>query len=273
MVSNRYKDTIPLDLDLDTSLAPSQLATLSTIITHRTIRSFHNTPLPSSTLPILLVSAQSASTSSMLQTYSILAIRDSAHKAAVAQLSGNQPFLHSAPLFLIFCADLARIASLVTKNKTLGKPLEKFDMLLTASIGTSIAGQNAAIAAEALGLGISYVGGVRNHAAELSELLRLPPRVFSLFGIAVGYADTSVEEGVKPRLPMSEMLHLETWDDSEQERNVERYDEVLGRHYHRYLNVGRNHWSEFVARWHADGGLEGREHVRGVLEGQGFGLE
>jgi nitroreductase len=92
----------------------------------------------------------------------------------------------------------------------------------------------AAIAVEALGLGICYVGVVRNLAAELSELLRLPPRVFSLFGIAIGYADTSVEEGVKPRLPMSEMFHLKTWDDSEQERNVERYDEVLGRHYHRY---------------------------------------
>ncbi|KAL2859217.1 Nitroreductase-like protein [Aspergillus pseudodeflectus] len=246
MVSNRYKDTIPLDLDLDTSLAPSQLATLSTILTHRTIRSFHSTPLPSSTLPSLLACAQSASTSSMLQTYSILAIRDPAHKAAVAQLSGNQPFLHSAPLFLIFCADL---------------------------IDAAIAGQNAAIAAEALGLGVCYVGGVRNHAAELTPLLRLPPRVFALFGIAIGYADSSVEEGVKPRLPMNEVLHMETWDNSEQERNVERYDELLGRHYHRYLKVGRKHWSEFVARWHADGGLEGREHVRGVLEGQGFGLE
>ncbi|KAL2795191.1 Nitroreductase-like protein, partial [Aspergillus keveii] len=192
MISNRYKDTIPLDLELDDSLVPSQLATLSTILTHRTIRTFHSTPLPASTLPTLLACAQSASTSSMLQTYSILAIRDTAHKAAVAQLSGNQSFLHTAPLFLIFCADLHRMSGLATKYNQAGKPLENLDMLLTATIDASIAGQNVAIAAEALGLGICYVGGVRNCAAELTALLRLPPRVFSLFGIAVGYADSSV---------------------------------------------------------------------------------
>ncbi|KAL3446425.1 Nitro/flavin reductase [Aspergillus insuetus] len=246
---------------------------LSTVLTHRTIRTFHSTPLPPSTLPTLLACAQSASTSSMLQTYSILAIRDPSHKAAVAQLSGNQPFLHSAPLFLIFCADLHRMSNLATKYNQPGKPLENMDMLLTATIDASIAGQNVAIAAEALGLGICYVGGVRNCAKELTELLRLPPRVFALFGIAVGYADSSVGEGVKPRLPMREVLHVETWDDSEQERDVERYDEMLGRHYHRYLKVGRKSWSEFVAGWHADGVLEGREKVRGLLAGQGFGLE
>jgi nitroreductase len=272
MISNRYKDTIPLDFDLDDFLAPSRLQTLSAILMHRTIRTFHSTPLPASTLPTLLACAQSASTSSMLQTYSILAIRDPNHKAAVAQLSGNQSFLHTAPLFLIFCADLHRMCSFATKYSQKGKPLANLDMLLTATIDASIAGQNVAIAG-ALGLGICYVGGVRNCAAELTGLLRLPPRVFALFGIAVGYADSSVEEGVKPRLPMREVLHVETWDDSEQERDVERYDEVLGRHYHRYLKVGRKIWSEFVAGWHADGVLEGREKVRGVLEGQGFGLE
>jgi nitroreductase len=144
MVSNRYRSNIPLDLDLDLDASPAsyQLATLSTILTHRTIRSFHNTPLPSSTLPILLASAQSASTSSMRQTYSILASRDPAHKAAVAQLSGNQPFLRSAPLFPVFCADLDRMSSLVSKYNQKGKPLEKLDMLLTATIDASIAGQN-----------------------------------------------------------------------------------------------------------------------------------
>ncbi|KAL3492061.1 Nitroreductase-like protein [Aspergillus germanicus] len=240
MISNRYKDTIPLNLDLDRhdSLPPSQLAALSTILTHRTIRTFPPTPLPP-----------------------ILAVRDPAHKAAVAQLSGNQSLLHTAPLFLIFCADLHRMSSLATKYNQPGKPLENLDMLLTATIDASIAGQNVAIAAEALGLGICYVGGVRNCAAELTELLRLPPRVFALFGIAVGYVDCSVVEGVKPRLPMREVLHMETWDDSEQERDVERYDEMLGKHYHRYLKVGRKSWSEFVAGWHADGVLEGREKI------------
>ena len=48
-------------------------------------------------------------------------------------------------------------------------------MFLTAVVDASLAAQNAATAAEGMGLGICYVGGARNHPRELAELLQPAP--------------------------------------------------------------------------------------------------
>ncbi|CAM5624427.1 FMN reductase (NADPH) OS=Lysinibacillus sphaericus OX=1421 GN=nfrA1 PE=3 SV=1 [Lysinibacillus sphaericus] len=42
------------------------------------------------------------------------------------------------------------------------------------------------IAAESMGYGICYIGGVRNKPEEISELLNLPDYVFPLFGLTIG---------------------------------------------------------------------------------------
>ena len=65
-------------------------------------------------------------------------------------------------------------------------------------IDTALAAQNAAIAAESMGLGICYIGGIRNNLEEVSNLLKTPNRVIPLFGLAVGYP-TKVNCDQKPR--------------------------------------------------------------------------
>ncbi|KAL4922080.1 Nitroreductase-like protein [Aspergillus aurantiobrunneus] len=268
LLEERYKTGESSNITLNQPLPDA----LSTILQHRSIRSFLPNPLPSGTLETLIAAGQSASTTSMLQTWSVVAIQDRYHKLAAAKISGGQAFIRQAPLFLIFCPDLNRLTNLAAKYQQAGKPLENMDMLLVATIDAAIAGQNVAIAAEALGLGCCFVGGVRNCAKEMVELLRLPERTFGLFGMAIGYADPVQHEDIKPRLPMQEVLHYETWDGSQQDEHVGSFDKVLGRHYNKHLKIGRKAWSEFVARWKADGKLDGRENIRGLLEDQGFGL-
>lgn len=46
---------------------------------------------------------------------------------------------------------------------------------------------DAAIAAESLGLGMCYVGAIRNNAQQVAELLNLPPLTLAIFGMAIGY--------------------------------------------------------------------------------------
>ncbi|KAL4938439.1 hypothetical protein BDV06DRAFT_56337 [Aspergillus oleicola] len=246
--------------------------TIETILAHKSTRSFLPTPLSRGVLENLIAAAQSAPTSSMQQSYSIIAIQDSAHKDAVSRICGNQDFIRQAPLFLIFCADLNRMSRISEKYEVENKALERIDMLLTAVVDAALAAQNAVVAAEAIGLGTCFVGGVRNHAKELVELLNIPERMFGLVGLAIGYSDPSVKEEVKPRLPMEEILHYERWNGSRQEGNMRLFDEVMGRHHHRLLKIGRRPWSEFVAEWEADGVLDGRENMRALLEDQGFGL-
>ena len=61
------------------------------------------------TLEMLVAAAQSASTSSNLQAWSLVAVEDSARKARLAELVGNQAHVRAAPLFLVWLADLARL--------------------------------------------------------------------------------------------------------------------------------------------------------------------
>ncbi|KAI1325575.1 Nitroreductase [Xylariaceae sp. FL0255] len=205
------KDTIP---QIPTNPA------LELILKHKSVRHFlPNMPLPPGTLEVLITAAQSAATSSHLQLWTAISITDAqpSHKARIATLCGAQSFINAAPLFLIFCADLHRLTDLSAHYELPGTGLNYTEMFLMASLDAGLAGQNAALAAESLGLGICYVGAVRNNLAELSEVLRLPDRVVPVFGLAVGVPDLEAvgKQGtdVKPRLPRSMVLRRETWDE------------------------------------------------------------
>ncbi|PYI14814.1 Nitroreductase [Aspergillus violaceofuscus CBS 115571] len=90
-LNNNSNNTPPID---------ASNPVLETIWRHKSIRHFLPSPLPDDALETLIASAQSASTASMLQTWSVVAVQDPSRKAAAAQLSGNQDFIRQAPLTL-----------------------------------------------------------------------------------------------------------------------------------------------------------------------------
>ena len=85
---------------------------------------------------------------------------------------------------------------------------------MVALIDASLAAQNAAIAAESMGMGICYIGGIRNDLEAVSELLGLPDRVIPLFGLAVGYPEGNSD--VKPRLPFQAIYHEDSYQKEEE---------------------------------------------------------
>ncbi|MFK4875335.1 nitroreductase family protein [Novosphingobium sp. ZW T3_23] len=54
-----------------------------------------------------------------------------------------------------------------------------------AAVDASLAAQNAALAAESIGLGVVFLGVLRNAAREVAEIVGLPPHAFFTFGMAV----------------------------------------------------------------------------------------
>jgi hypothetical protein len=121
-------------------------------LAHRSVRKFTAHPVTDGELAALVAAAQSASTSSNLQPWSVVAIRDPEHKARLAALANGQQFINQAPLFLVWIADLGRVHRLAERS---GRPLDGADYLestLIAFIDTALAAQNAVIAAESLGL-------------------------------------------------------------------------------------------------------------------------
>ena len=78
----------------------------------------------------------------------------------------------------------------------------QYEPLLIGSMDVGIAMQNATLAAESLGYGIVYCGGVRGFAKGISELLNIPENALFLCGLSIGVIDEEKStEKVKPRLP------------------------------------------------------------------------
>ncbi|WP_433584737.1 NADPH-dependent oxidoreductase [Microbacterium hydrocarbonoxydans] len=252
----------------DESLCLDESGTIRGLLAHRSVRAFDGRPVDPAIVDTLVTAAQSASTSSNLQSWSVVVVRDKTHKSAVAALAGDQEFIREAPLFLVFVADWARGAAISRSRGEAAEGIGYFDSTLVATIDAAIAAQNAIVAAEALGLGAVFVGAVRNRPDELSALLGLPDASYPVVGVAVGWPDTARPTRVKPRLPQSVVRHDERYA-SASASDLARYDEALRRFNESQGRTGS--WLDaVVARVRSRSALHGRERLRGILSSRGL---
>lgn len=246
-----------------------QLAHLEVLLDHRSLRSYRSTPLPEGTLETMVAAAQSAATSSNLQTWSVVAIRDPDRKARLAELAGGQAHISQCPLYLVWLADLARLSSL---GDHLGLPhaaLDYLEMFLTSAVDATLAAQNAVVAAEGLGLSTVYIGSMRNQPEAVAEVLGLPPHVFAVFGLCVGYADQ--EAAIKPRLPQSVVLHHEQYETGSQLEGIEAYNQTMREFYRDQAMQVDVDWAEHsLNRVAQPESLSGRDRLPKALKALGF---
>lgn len=232
----------------DFSLNTDWNDTLSTLLSHRSIRAYLPNPLPPETLELMVAAAQSASTSSNLQTWSVVAVEERERKEQLSQLAGNQAHIRQCPLFLVWLVDLARLTHIAERRGLPHEGLDYLEMFVMATVDAALAAQNAAVAAESLGLGIVYIGAMRNHPEDVAAVVGLPPHVFAVFGMCVGYPDPAKSAAIKPRLPQSAVLHRETYKLTEQDEAIARYNDVMKAFYsEQQMNIPGD-WSEHSAK-------------------------
>ncbi len=247
---------------------------LTTLLAHRSVRRYKPGALPPGTLEMLVAAAQSAASSSNLQVWSVIAVTDPTGKAEAARLCGDQDSIRQCPLFLVFCADLARLTSVSEREGLPGAALDYAEMFVTAAIDASLAAQNAAVAAEGLGLGTCYIGGARNHPQELAALLNLPPRVIALFGLTVGWPAEEDTSEIKPRLPQSGLVFHETYDAEARDTAVTTYNQTMQGFYARQKMDVHGDWCQHSAKRVAGPeSLSGRDILGQILEERGFGMK
>ena len=247
---------------------------IETALNHRSVRNFTANELPAGTLERLTAAAQSAATSSNLQSFSIIAIADPARKSEVATLCGDQEFIRQAPLFLLFCADLSRLTFVSEAEGLPGEALDYLEMFLIGCVDASLAGQNTALSAESMGLGICYVGAARNRPVELATLLNFPKKVFALFGMAIGFPAENSTAQVKPRLGQSEILHHEVYSPEQREEQISHYDSIMQAAYEAQGRPGIGTWSHHTAKRVATAeSLNGRHTLSESLRQLGFELK
>ncbi len=98
----RYRDPALTSLSRTNAVIELQLA-------HRSVRAFLDAPVGDEELTAIVAAAQSASTSSNLQAWSVVAVREPARRVRLATLAGDQDFIRRALLLLVWLADLGRI--------------------------------------------------------------------------------------------------------------------------------------------------------------------
>jgi nitroreductase len=246
---------------------------LANLLTHRSVRAYRPDPLPPRTVETLVAAAQSAPSSSNLQTWSVVVVEDQARKARLAEFAGGQKHIVEAPLFLVWLADLSRAERLAARSRHPDEGLRFLETFLVAVIDAALAAQNAVVAAESLGLGSVYIGAIRNKPRAVAEELGLPPNVAAAFGLCVGYPDAARPAQVKPRLRQQVVIHHERYSDAADEAGIAAYDETL-RAFQRSEGVPAIGWSEAVLkRLGSARALNGRDRLVEELRALGFKLD
>jgi FMN reductase (NADPH) len=251
--------------------------TIDQIHRHYSVRAYKPDPVSIELVEHIVAAGQRASTSSNLQVYSVMAITDVEKRARLAELCGGQKQIAQAPVFLAWCADLSRLERIcdVRGYKLVAEHVESF---LVAAVDAALAMQTAALAAESLGLGMCYIGAIRNYPAEVIELLGLPRLVFPVSGMTLGWP--AVEPFIRPRLPLHTVLHWESYDTEGETAGLAEYDLAMidtgiyeGRQVPapgRSSQVEDYSWQEHSARRVS---TPVRTGLRQVLRQQGFMLE
>lgn len=238
---------------------------LDLLKSHRSIRKFKEQAIDAGLFESLILAGQAAATSSFLQGATIVRITDPEKRSKIAKLAGGQSYVESAAEFLMFCADLKRAGNYCLEY---GKPFEGdfTEHFIIATVDVALMAQSLVTAAESEGLGICYIGGIRNDPAQVSELLELPKGVYPVFGLCLGYPDQNPE--VKPRLPISVIVKQEVYNEEGDKEAIVDYDEKIREYYKTRTGGGHGvSWTEQVAGLLSE---KARPHMKGFLEGQGF---
>ena len=199
-------------------------STLDLIRRHGSVRKYRPDPIHREMVETIVSAAQRSSTSSNLQSYSVIAITDPEKRNRLRELCGGQAHIAEAPLFLTWCADLQRLDR-VCELRGYAQVTDYVENFLIAAVDAAIAAQTAAIAAESLGLGICYIGSIRNHLQEVIDLLELPRLVFPVTGMTVGWpAEMPM---IRPRLPSQAVLHWEAYSTKGEDAALHEYDQAM----------------------------------------------
>ena len=240
-------------------------AVIDLLKSHRSIRRFTDQPIDPAMLEEILLAGQAAATSSYIQATTIVRVTDPAKRDKLAEYAGGQKYVASAAEFLVFCADLAR-AQLCCEIQGV-EPVSGFtEQFIIATVDVALNAQNVAVAAESLGLGICFIGGLRNNPQQVSDLLDLPDQVYPVFGFCLGYPDQEVD--LRPRLPLPVVVKQDCYNTDGNRETILDYDKRVEKYYAKRLGGGKAMtWTKQVAGL---AGKESRPHMLSFLQAKGF---
>lgn len=178
----------------------------------KSVRVFEDRPVEEHVKQAVLEAAIQAPSAGNMALYTILDITDGEMKQKLSVSCDNQPFIATAPLVLIFCADYRRWVDVFEKHVESVRHPGMGDLFL-AQADAFIAAQNAVVAAQSLGLGSCYIGDITENYEFHRQLLNLPKYVVPTAMLVMGYpTPQQLSRPKPPRHAAEDLVHENGYD-------------------------------------------------------------
>lgn len=195
---------------------------MTTFTSRRSIRRYSKKPVDEALLYRLLGDAERTQTMGNLQLYSVVITRSNEMKTQLAPAHFLQPMVMDAPVVLTFCADFRR-TTLWAKQRKAHPGYNNILSFFNAATDALLYCQTFCNMAEEEGLGLCFLGTTVYNPESIIDTLKLPPLVFPVATITLGWPNECPEQ--TDRLPLSAIIHQETYVDYSPERIEEAYYE------------------------------------------------
>ena len=226
-----------------------------TLLNRTSVRRYEYDKIPSETLDFIYRAIANTPTSYNGQQFSVIAIDDQSIKEELYAIT-NQKQIKTCATLLVFCADYHKIDILAQKKRIDNPHFENtLDGVMVGIIDAALAMQNAVVAAQAAGLGSCCVGYARTANPEkIAEILKLPEGTFV----------------VKPKQPLSLVIHHNHYRTDDMAPELEQYDQTISEYNrHRSGTTSENDWCTHILDYYR---IALGYDMEGYLNKQGFKL-
>ncbi|WP_425802358.1 nitroreductase family protein [Desulfitobacterium sp. Sab5] len=171
----------------------------------RSIRKYLDKPVEDEKIIQILESARLAPSGSNTQPWHFIVVKSELTRQKLAEVSHNQKWLLSAPIFIVCIADIrSRIEDNVEISLDENSPELELKQIIR---DTSIAIEHIVLEAENIGLGACWVAWFTQD--EIRPILNVPSDKYVVSIITLGYANEKPKE--RPRKKLEEIIHNEIW--------------------------------------------------------------
>jgi nitroreductase len=172
---------------------------VESLMNHRSVRKYQAKPVEPEVLDLILNAGIRAATAGNLQQYALIVVDEENQKEALG--------LAHAPLVIVAMVDLYRLKRWFDISDTAPICNNRANNLFIGFWDAIIALHNIVIAAESLGLGTCYMGGILS--VDIQEIFDAPEYIFPAGMVSMGYPEELPDLSI--RLPLEAVLHRNTY--------------------------------------------------------------
>ncbi|MBN1498617.1 MAG: nitroreductase family protein [Spirochaetes bacterium] len=177
---------------------------LDVIKKRSSVRKYKSTQISEDIILDLIESARLAPSGNNTQPWHFITVLDDSMRQKISEVSHNQKWMLTAPLFIVCIADLSARTGKTGIAIDENSPDENVKKIIR---DTAIAVEHIVLNAVQHGLGTCWVAWYSQN--DMKNLLKLPFDKYVLCVLTVGYPDQ--EDKPRSRKALGEILHYEKW--------------------------------------------------------------